>query len=71
MASENVPNSSNGPLQVLIQGRRDLCGHDVPGALGSVGGNIPLKGYGTGPSRQEPGEESYSVSPRKIYSPSR
>lgn len=31
MASENVPNSSNGPLQVLIQGRRDLCGHDVPG----------------------------------------
>lgn len=41
-----------------------------PGAPGSVGGNIPLRGYWPGASRQGSGEESYCVSPRKIYSPS-
>lgn len=37
-----------------------------PGAPGSVGGHIPLRGYWSGPSPQEPGEEREPVSPRKI-----
>lgn len=60
--------------------RPRLAGHGPPhrawpaaatGAPGSVVGNIPHKRYCTCSSPPEQGEESYSVSPGKIYSPSR
>lgn len=40
-----------------------------PGAPGSVGGNIPLRGYWTGPSPQGPGEERQLLSAGKIQTP--
>lgn len=60
---------SKAPALPLLMG--SPLSDSSAGAPGSVGGNIPLTGYGTGPSPQGPGEESYSVSSRKIYSPSR